>query len=609
SVPPPRASGRRGIADWARGRLAGAPPAADEPSPAAAGPREEPAQARWPDLAAVLLMALDSGPRLWERGADHPDAFTARLGTAQQAPDVLPPVTVALAEAGSLGLVGPRDRLTGVARSVLAQLAALHPPSVLDLVALAPGRAGDWSWLGWLPHLRPTRGQDCGLLFGFDARQAAARLRELTRRLGGRTDGRRTVVLVDGDPGGAEARAALARLATEGRGAGIHLIVLTEAPPATAASPLTETLAAAVATTPVLRDCGTVGVLTGPVATALRLVGPGGAPGPTAGADAVSPAWAERFGRALAPRREDGVQAPAPPSTALPESCRLLDALELARVTPGVLRERWARRRGLPLVLGAGTEGPVALDLAEAPGPLAVEGGAKSGRTELVSALAASLATGAGPGDLSLLLVEGAGEGLRPCAELPHVTSYLGATDPVRMRAFTQALREELKRRAAVAEEGGAGTLPWLVVLVDDFDALTAPALGAPGRPAAGSVVRVLDAVAREGHGLGVRLIVAGALPGAAIRVALTGHPAGRAELRRAAGGPVPFQAGRVTARIPRTSTLRPTVTRLDWARAGDPPARRPVRELGNGPTDVALLASAATRAAQGDRAATATLV
>lgn len=60
-----------------------------------------------------------------------------------------------------------------------------------------------------------------------------------------------------------------------------------------------------------------------------------------------------------------------------------------------------------------------------------------------------------------------------------------------------------------------------------------------------------------------------------------------------------PFQGGRVTGRIPRTATLRPTVVPLEWERMGDPPARRPVRELGNGPTDLALLASALDRAAR----------
>ncbi|NEC75065.1 hypothetical protein G3I25_26405, partial [Streptomyces rochei] len=55
----------------------------------------------------------------------------------------------------------------------------------------------------------------------------------------------------------------------------------------------------------------------------------------------------------------------------------------------------------------------------------------------------------------------------------------------------------------------------------------------------------------------------------------------------------------RVTGRIPRTATLRPTVVPLEWHRMGDPPTRRPVRELGNGPTDLALLASALERAAR----------
>ncbi|UCM88363.1 FtsK/SpoIIIE domain-containing protein [Streptomyces marincola] len=657
--PPAPAGGRRGLAGWALGRRAGQGPPAEPPPPvappatstASTAPTTSTAHAesRWPDPAGLLLTAIEAGPRLWERDAAHPDAYTVRLGTVQQAPDMLPPVTVALPLAGSLGLAGPRGRITGVARSVLAQLAGLHPPGALQLVAVAPGRADDWSWLGWLPHVRPAEGQDCRLLLAFDPRQAAARTRELTESLARPRPDRRTVVLVDGDPGDAQARDALARLAAQGPAAGIHLLVLGAIPPAAAVPPegvpAAATLARATAGTPLLDACGTVAVLSGPVSTALRLSGPAGDTGPTAGADAVSAAWAERFARALAPVAEEpGDGAATPAASPLPASCRLLDALGLSRVTPTALRERWSRHSGLPLVLGTGARGPVSFDLAPAPGPLAVTGGPGSGRTELLSGLAAALAAAHAPDALSLLLVEGAGEGLRPCAELPHVTSYVTATDPVRMRAFAQALREELKRRAALLGErefsaarraGGrlvalrsaagsegqaaeTGALPWLVLLVDDLDALTAPALGAPGRPAAGSVVRALEMAVREGHRLGVRLVAAGDLPGAAARVVLSGKPQGRAELVPSAAGlgeaaeAVPFQAGRVTARIPRTSTLRPTVARLDWERAGDPPARRPVRELGNGPTDIALLASAAARAARtdhADRAATATPV
>jgi hypothetical protein len=155
-------------------------------------------------------------------------------------------------------------------------------------------------------------------------------------------------------------------------------------------------------------------------------------------------------------------------------------------------------------------------------------------------------------------------------------------------------------------------------VLVDDLDALVAPALGSPGRPAAGSVVRALEAVARDGQRLGVHLVAATAHPDrtagtepdrrARLRVVLDAPPVspgpddpapGRGLLRHADGRVTPFQAGRVTGRIPRTGTLRPTVVPLEWERMGDPPARRPVRELGNGPTDLALLASALDRAAR----------
>ena len=44
-------------------------------------------------------------------------------------------------------------------------------------------RTAEWSWLGWLPHLRPGHGQDCRLLLAYDREQATARTDELLRRL------------------------------------------------------------------------------------------------------------------------------------------------------------------------------------------------------------------------------------------------------------------------------------------------------------------------------------------------------------------------------------------------------------------------------------------
>ncbi|MFE9390569.1 FHA domain-containing protein [Streptomyces sp. NPDC006784] len=916
---------------------------------------------RWPDPASVLLSALGPGPRLWERGPEHPDALTVRLGIAHRGGGHGDAVTADLRRAGALGLAGPRARLAGLARSVLAQLTALHGPSALEIVLLsadparsARARQQEWAWLGWLPHLRPGHGQDCGLLTAYDHDQAAARTAELVRRLEAQgsaprhsgTRGPAAVVVVDGDPGSAALRASMARLAREGPAAGIHLLCLAETPPASPSSPLTATLEAADGACPGFAECGTVALLSGDVATAVKVLHPtgraasygtpehpdgpagrdgqaghnareghagprgqqrldgqapaaGGAPqdrtgqpaaagggpgapgGPVATVDAVSAAWAERFARALAPLREPegaGTGASAAPTVTLPEQCRLLEELGLARATPAALLARWSERAAgtagrVPLVFGAGPHGPLEADLSDLsalpdgmapavpegdpggagralPGHAFVSGGPGSGKTELLRSLAASLAAGERPDRLALVLVDGAGadagDGLRVCEELPHTTARLTAGDPVRMRQFAQSLSAELKRRAELigdessfeeyvrsaarpsgrvvaprraperepvreaaaeprpgegaqvpaparapeertavaahrpgghgggapedrtaggstapgdgrrvggsggglealpqqagapdepagapsAAAGGAerrpdpgdravpgggtggtaaepepdgtrrtlrlrradarpgeqppaepgtaaasraetaregsgaeavradsspdatgsrrtggqdgdapapaltspsplgpgGVPPRLVVLVDDFDTLVDPALGNPGRPAAGSVVRALEAVARAGSRLGVHVIAATGRADrtvhtapartAALHVELTGGergaegtPRGRGTLtlrqRRGPEGtvvggvPVAFQAGRVTGRIPRTATLRPTVVPLDWARAGDPPARRQVRELGNGPTDLALLASAMERAAR----------
>ncbi|MFD7262929.1 FtsK/SpoIIIE domain-containing protein, partial [Streptomyces sp. NPDC059874] len=683
---------RKGIGAWARKWVRGEDlaEAPEEPLPAtAAAPDPD-------DPAALLLAALGPTERLWSRTPDDPRRLEVGLGAGSR---------VSLPAVGGLGVAGPRARLAGVARWLVAQLAALHAPGQLEIVLLSTDRARglvdrrrDWGWLGWLPHVRPAHGQDCRLLLAYDRDQAVARTGELTRRLddsplgthwaaadpdrvrqaAAAYEGPYTLLVLDGDPGAGPLRDLTGRLASHGPAAGIHVLALAEAPAATPASPVTDTYEAACVSSPAFRDCGAVALLSGDVATAVRtFTVSGGHPVPTGGtatADAVSAAWAERFARALAPLRttEGSTESYRPAAAALPATARLLDELGLARATPASLMARWAAATdqgqgvgGLAeIVLGSGRRGAVGAELVHDGPHLLIEGPAGSGRTELLRSVAASLSAAARPDRLGLVLLDGAGgergDGLLPCTELPHVSAHLVASDPLRMREFAQALGAELKRRAELLEgmpfaewhagreladrmvsprqptagelrgdldpqrtgtlrlrssatrtdPAGPSPLPRLVVLVDDFDALVAPGLGATGRPAAGSVVRALEAVAREGARLGVHLVATSARPDrtadtllarlTTLRVELEApdQPGpGRGLLRHADGRTVPFQAGRVTGRIPRTATLRPTVVPVEWERMGDPPARRPVRELGNGPTDLALLASALDRA------------
>ncbi|MFF9056202.1 FHA domain-containing protein [Streptomyces erythrochromogenes] len=702
----PGSGRRKGLGAWARKWVRGEDVAEAAPEAVVAATPPHP-----DDPAALLLAAMGPTGRLWSRTSGRA-AGTALLEVGLGAGS-----RVSLPAVGALGLAGPRARLSGAARWVVAQLAALHAPGQLEIVLVCADRARpladrrrDWGWLGWLPHVRPAHGQDCRLLLAFDRDQATARTAELTRRLDDGPLGAHwasaspdqvretadayagpyTLLVLDGDPGTGALRDITGRLASHGPAAGIHVLALAEAPAATPASPVTDTYESACAGTSAFRDCGAVALLSGDVATAVRTFEiRGGRPVPSGGtavSDAVSTAWAERFARALAPLRptDGAADGPSRPTAAtLPATARLLDELGLARATPASLMARWAAatdqgqgQGGLAeIVLGSGRRGPVGTELVHDGPHLIVEGPAGSGRTELLRSVAASLSSGARPDRLGLVLLDGAGgergDGLLPCTELPHVSAHLVASDPLRMREFAQALGAELKRRAELLDgvhfaewhaqrevsgrmvaprrpapgetrgDGGpsagspgagdpvrTGTLrlrasatrtdpvgpsplPRLVVLVDDLDALVAPGLGSAGRPAAGSVVRALEAVARDGARLGVHLVASTSRPDrtadtgparmAALRVELEApdQPGpGRGVLRFADGRTVPFQAGRVTGRIPRTATLRPTVVPVEWERMGDPPARRPVRELGNGPTDLALLASALDRAA-----------
>ncbi|MFI6588272.1 FHA domain-containing protein [Embleya sp. NPDC050493] len=594
-------------------------------------------EVRWrrdqsPDPATLLLDALSTGEpgpagRLWERGAGHPEALGVRLGVGDLPSRVTlvepstvagtdgeerrltafsVPVTVSLKDT-VLGLAGHRPRLLGLARSVVAQIAGLHGPQDVELVVLCadPGTAADWSWARWLPHLRPGEGQDCRLLVGLGPDQVQARAGELLDRIdtAERVPVRRTVVVLDG-AGRLAARPEIVRLLVEGPAAGVHALCLDER---------AEEL-------PV--QCSAVAHVTGEVGTRIDVIGPGTRRVEDVVADAVSSAWADRFARALAPLREATRRVTSP----LPESVRLLDLLNLDLLTPAKLLAGWREAGRSPrAVLGSDARGAVTVDLSTEGPHVVIGGAAGSGRSELLASVLCSLAVANRPDELAIALVRGP-QGL---SELPHVVGYLADAEIPATGDAIAAVRDELDRREGLLRgasfetyrPGPGRPLPRLVVAVDDIDLL---AEAYPG------FVKGLADVAHRGGAHGVHLLVTTGRPartpeieaaaGAELRIALRvddpqasrvlidvedaagvdeDYP-GRGFVRGRDGAVVPFQGGRVTGRMPRTATLRPTVVRQEWQEMGNRLARRPTPVGGGkGPTDLALLTGAVRRAAE----------
>ena len=139
--------------------------------------------AECPSTAEVVDAMRRQTPLLWTRRREHERMLTVRLGVGTQpsrhtvelpqrnrtqprhwlAAGVRPGRRrpgaggaggrATCASAGSIGVAGPRPAAVGVARGIVAQLAGLHSPADLTLVAFAPADStGDWEWLKWLPH-------------------------------------------------------------------------------------------------------------------------------------------------------------------------------------------------------------------------------------------------------------------------------------------------------------------------------------------------------------------------------------------------------------------------------------------------------------------------
>ena len=132
-----------------------------------------------PDPALTLRRADLPTTRLWQRRPGSEDFLVLHAGTGnvqwqpplpggtsrklddevQQVVDHVvlagAPVEVDLTNAGVVGVVGEREGCLAVARSLLCQAATHSGPADLTIgIFCDPGRDEEWSWAGWLPHVR-----------------------------------------------------------------------------------------------------------------------------------------------------------------------------------------------------------------------------------------------------------------------------------------------------------------------------------------------------------------------------------------------------------------------------------------------------------------------
>ncbi|MBM7169959.1 cell division protein FtsK [Streptomyces sp. G44] len=485
-----------------------------------------------PDPATVLALGTGPRTRLWERRRTDADHLLIRVGTGRLPSEVVlddpekddhrrqvtwhiedAPVALPLKGLGVIGIAGPDDCATALGRWAVAQAATLHSPMDVQFYVLTENSARQgWDWVRWLPHARPSGGQDINVLIGTDAETVGARIGELTQILDARLKALEEnkgqganfadpdiVVVWDGArrlrslPG-------VVRLLREGPSVGVYALCLD-----TEERFLPGECLAFVVAEPKPRE------LTGPpAAPGHALTAPpgtppgqqapqasrGGVPRPPAGGgfpsfqawhrtetdpgrgdaprelrlrvemagaerltdvrpDFVSPSWCLRLARAVSPLRDISGETE---DSALPASSRLLDVLQLEPPTPGAIMARWqAGGQSTMAVIGESYDGPFGIDMRKDGPHGLIAGTTGSGKSELLQTIVAALAVANTPENMTFVLVDyKGGSAFKDCVKLPHTVGMVTDLDAHLVERALESLGAELKRREHILADADA---------------------------------------------------------------------------------------------------------------------------------------------------------
>ncbi|WP_131784586.1 FtsK/SpoIIIE domain-containing protein [Protofrankia symbiont of Coriaria ruscifolia] len=626
----------------------------------------------FPDPATVLLTAVGPRGRLWERRRDNPDYLHLRLGTADLPSEVVMedpaaqehkreitwtaldvPVTIALPERGVLGIAGRGDIPRVLACWLTAQAAVLHSPRDLAICVLTDGSGEQaWNWVRWLPHCRPSEGQDTAVLLGTNDESRARRIGELIGQLGARADARAQSngvnLLIDGPDvlvimdGARRLRSipGVISILRDGPALGIHSICLDRD-----IRLLPEECQAVAEETPTgLRVVETRTEIVHDVRPDLVATATSDDPEVVVTAGGAA-AWCERLARALAPVRDVGGDDEA----ALPASARLLDVINLEPPTAGAVAARWqVFPRSTAFPVGLSLDGPLTLDLRRDGPHGLIAGTTGSGKSELLQSIVASLAVANRPDAMVFVFVDyKGGSAFADCVRLPHTVGMVTDLDTHLVGRALESLSAELRRREHILADAGAKDIEDYTLLITTGSARTQ--LGGPLVPLPrlllvidefASLARELPAfvtglvnIAQRGRSLGIHLLLATQRPSGVVspeirantnlRIALrvtdvsessdvintpdaariSPSTPGRAYVRLGHASLVPFQSGRVGGRRSTGATIDdlapPWATELNWSTLGQPaPAPTRPRTADNEITDLKALVEALREAA-----------
>ncbi|MEU3849577.1 FtsK/SpoIIIE domain-containing protein [Streptomyces sp. NPDC029554] len=558
-----------------------------------------------PDPATVLALGTGPRTRLWERRRTDRDHLLLRFGTGRLPSEVVlddpeqddhrrqvtwkiedAPVALHLRTLGVIGVAGPGDSARALGRWAVAQAAALHSPMDVQFYVLSENAAREsWDWVRWLPHARPSGGQDVNALIGTDAETVGARIGELTQildarkkaaeqnRAQGSTFSDPDIVVVWDGSRRLRSLPGVVRLLREGPSVSMFAICLDaeerflpgECQAYVVAEPKAEesepdrqlqqhgqqqasqqaqpvaggfpSFQAWHATAPQPEQAGRVEKLR------LRVEEAGAERLTDVRPDFVSPAWCLRLARSLSPLRDISGETE---DSALPGSSRLLDVLQLEPPTSDAIVARWRMGGQSTLaVIGESYDGPFGIDIRKDGPHGLIAGTTGSGKSELLQTIVAALAVANTPENMTFVLVDyKGGAAFKDCVHLPHTVGMVTDLDAHLVERALESLGAELHRREHILAAADAKDIedyqdlvrrdpshrpvPRLLIVIDEFASMV--------RDLPDFVTGLVN-IAQRGRSLGIHLLLATQRPSGVVSPEIRANTNLRIALRVTDGG------------------------------------------------------------------------